>query len=512
MAQQPIYSPDDEQLLMSHLWSPQLKDDPEAFVLYAFPWGQPNTPLEHYKGPRTWQRKVLRQLKAHIQANKGIVDFSNFRLAIASGRGIGKSALVSWIVLWMLTTRIGSSTIVSANSEAQLRSVTWAEITKWLAMAMNSHWFELSATRVLPAKWLADLVERDLKKGTRYWAAEGRLWSEENPDAYAGVHNADGVLVIFDEASGIPDPIWSVSAGFFTENTPNRFWFAFSNPRRNQGYFYECFHAKRNFWQTENIDSRTVEDTDKQIYEQIIAEYGEDSPQARVEVYGEFPSAGEDQFIGASAVDDAASRPKYKDETAPIVIGVDPARGGADATVIVVRQGRDLVAIKRYHGEDTMTTVGRVIDAIEEYRPALTVIDEGGLGYGILDRLKEQRYKVRGVNFGWKSSKPVMYGNKRAEMWGAMKDWLRTASIPNDRQLKADLTGPMKKPDSSGTIYLEGKKEMKSRGLASPDAADALAVTFAFPLASRESSFERASRRSDGYTQRPVAATGWMGA
>ena len=159
-----------------------------------------------------------------------------------------------------------------------------------------------------------------------------------------------------------------------------------------------------------------------------------------------------------------------------------------------------------------MTTVGRVIDAIEEYRPALTVIDEGGLGYGILDRLKEQRYKVRGVNFGWKSSKPVMYGNKRAEMWGAMKDWLRTASIPNDRQLKADLTGPMKKPDSSGTIYLEGKKEMKSRGLASPDAADALAVTFAFPLAHRESGYERASRRSDGYTQRPVAATGWMGA
>jgi phage terminase large subunit len=116
------------------------------------------------------------------------------------------------------------------------------------------------------------------------------------------------------------------------------------------------------------------------------------------------------------------------------------------------------------------------------------------------------------VNFGWKSSKPVMWGNKRAEMWGLMKDWLRTASIPNDRQLKADLTGPMKKPDSSGTIYLEGKKEMKSRGLASPDAADALAVTFAFPVASRESGAERATRRSDGYMPRVAAATGWMGA
>jgi hypothetical protein len=499
MAQQPIYDAEGEQLLMSRLWAPTIADDPEAFVLFAFPWGQTNTPLAKFKGPRTWQRKILRRIATHIRNNRGQIDMDALRTAVASGRGIGKSALVSWLVLWMLSTRIGSSVIVSANSEAQLRSVTWGELTKWQAMVINSHWWEISATKLIPAKWITELVERDLKKGTRYWAAEGKLWSEENPDSYAGVHNHDGMMLIFDEASGIPDAIWSVGAG------------AFSNPRRNQGYFYECFNAKRAFWHTENIDSRTVEDTDKAIYEQIIAEYGEDSPQARVEVYGEFPSAGEDQFIGASAVDDAAGRPRYKDETAPIVIGVDPARGGADATVIVVRQGRDLVAIKRYHGEDTMTTVGRVIDAIEEYRPALTVIDEGGLGYGVLDRLKEQRYKVRGVNFGWKSSKPVMWGNKRAEMWGAMKEWLKTASIPNDRQLKADLTGPTKKPDSSGTIYLEGKKEMKSRGLASPDAADALAVTFAFPVANRESSYDRAARATSRGYQQQTAATGWMG-
>jgi hypothetical protein len=104
-----------------------------------------------------------------------------------------------------------------------------------------------------------------------------------------------------------------------------------------------------------------------------------------------------------------------------------------------------------------------------------------------------------------------MWGNKRAEMWGAMRDWLKTASIPNDRQLKADLTGPMKKPDSSGTIYLEGKKEMKSRGLASPDAADALAVTFAFPVAARESSYERATRSAPRGYQQTTVATGWMG-
>ena len=512
--QKPRYTPEEEQLLMTQLWSPQLKDDPEAFVLFVFPWGQQGTPLERFKGPRTWQRRALRRVAQFIKDNKGKLDegaiIEALRRAVSSGRGVGKSALVSWLILWMLTTRIGSSVIVSANSENQLRKVTWGELTKWATMAINGHWWEPTATSLQPAQWLTELVERDLKKGTRYWGAEGKLWSEENPDAYAGVHNMDGMMVIFDEASGIPDSIWAVAAGFFTENILDRYWFAFSNGRRNTGYFYEAVDGnKRDFWESEKIDARDVEGTDKSIYEQIIAEYGEDSDEARVEVYGDFPKSGEDQFIGPHLVDDAMKREKWKDQTAPVIIGVDPARGGMDSTVIVVRQGRDIVSVKRYKGDDTMTTVGHVIDAIEEFRPALTVIDEGGLGYGILDRLTEQKYKVRGVNFGWKAKNPIMWGNKRAEMWGAMRDWLKTASIPKDRLLKADLTGPMKKPNSAGTIFLEGKKEMKARGLASPDAADAIAVTFAYPVAHREYNPRTTTRHN---AQNGVAATSWMGA
>ncbi len=502
------YSPAEEQELMARLWSIGIKDDPEAFVLFSFPWGQKGTPLEAFDGPRKWQREVLRELAAHVKANNGRVDFEVFKLAVSSGRGIGKSALVSWLVIWMLSTRIGSSTIVSANSESQLRSITWAEITKWLAMAMNSHWFEISATRVMPAKWLTELVERDLKLGTRYWGVEGRLWSEENPDAYAGVHNFAGVMVVFDESSGIADPIWGVTSGFFTENTPNRFWLAFSNPRRNSGYFYECFGSKRDFWRTKIVDARTVEGTDKQVYEQIIEEYGPDSPQAHVEVYGEFPNANDDQFISAGVVDEAMKRPRYKDQSAPIVIGVDPARFGADATVIAVRQGRDIVAIRRHRGDDTMVVVGHVIEAMEEFKPALVVIDEGGLGAGVVDRLKEQRYKVKGVNFGWKSKNPVMYGNLRAQMWGDMREWLKSASIPADRVLKTDLISPLMKPDSKGTIFLESKKDMKRRGLASPDAADAIAVTFAYPVAHRAYVEKPLTR---GYASNGVA-TSWMGA
>ena len=503
-----IYKPAEEQELMTTLWSPAIADDPEAFVLFAFPWGQENTPLANFKGPRKWQREVLREIATHVKRQQGLMDFETLRHAVSSGRGIGKSALVSWLTIWMLSTRIGSTTIISANSESQLRAVTWAEITKWLAMSINSHWFEVSATKVAPATWLTQLVEKDLRKGTRYWAVEGRLWSAENPDSYAGVHNHDGVLVIFDEASGIDDSIWAVTAGFFTENTPNRLWLAFSNPRRNTGYFYECFNSKRDFWSNKVVDARTVEGTDKAVYQNIIDEYGPESSQAHVEVYGMFPSEGDDQFIASNIVEDAMVREQYKDQTAPIIIGVDPARFGADATVIVVRRGRDIVRIDRHRGDDTMTVVGYIIEAIDEWKPALVVIDEGGLGAGIVDRLKEQRYKIKGVNFGNKSKNPIMYGNMRAQMWGEMREWLKTASIPKDRFLKTDLISPMMKPDSRGTIFLESKKEMKARGLASPDAADAICVTFAFPVAHREHHAPTRVARSYGPS---TVSTGWMG-
>jgi hypothetical protein len=509
--QQPIYAAKDEQELMTRLWTPGIKNDPLAFVLLVFPWQEPGTPLAHFEGPRRWQRRILADIRDHIKANNGRLDPEMLRMAVASGRGIGKSALVSWLVVWMMTTRIGSSVIVSANSEAQLRSVTWAEITKWLAMSIHSHWFEIAATRIMPAKWLTEIVERELRRGTRYWSCEGRLWSEENPDAYAGLHNHDGVMLIFDESSGIPDSIWQVAQGFFSEPTENRFWFAFSNPRRNSGYFYEAFNSKRAFWDTRNIDAREVEGTDKALYEQIIAEYGSDSYQANVEVMGLFPSEGDDQFIPVHLVDDAMKRPKHKDDTAPIVIGVDPARFGSDATVIAVRQGRDIVELRRHRGADTMEVVGHVIEAIEDYSPAMVVIDEGGLGAGIVDRLKEQRYKIRGVNFGNKASKPMMWGNKRAEMWGAMREWLKTASVPNERMLKSDLIGPMTKPDSKGALFLESKKDMKARGLASPDAADAIAVTFAFPVGHREAREGRVDRTSGRAYSPSGISTSWLG-
>lgn len=486
-----------QSLILTRMLSEDFYLSPYRFSLWAYPWGEGD--LKQFDGPRKWQREVMEDIEGYLRdgvsrriERKELDAF--YRAAIASGRGPGKSALVGMLAHWFLSTRIGGSTWVAANGEPQLRTKTFPEISKWVSRGINREFFDTNAMSVQPATWFRNYIEspEGLGRSTRYYYISGQLWSEETPDAFAGAHNAEGEFAIFDEASGIPDKIWTVQQGVFTEDIIDRFWLAFSNPRKNSGAFFECFNKNRDRWRTTQLDSRTVEGISQATYQDIIDEFGEDSNEARIEVYGKFPHVGDSQFIGTQVVDEALEREKYDDNDAPVVIGIDVARFGADKTCIVVRKGRDLVSVQKYSGLDTMEVVGRVVEAIEKWNPDMVAIDEGGLGSGVVDRLTEQRYKVRGVNFGWKSNS-VAFFNKRAEMWGAMKAWLKTASIggtgktakQEDAYLKAELCGPEYKVTSSGAIQLEAKDSMKKRGMASPDVADALAITFAYPVANK---------------------------
>lgn len=506
--QQPIYGMDGESQLMLELWSPRVKDDPMQFVQFAFPWGRPNTPLEHHTGPRGWQRETLQEITKHIKANdlraanKAMLEM--WRSADASGRGIGKSALVSMLTLWFLSTRLGSTVIVTANTEQQLRSRTMAELGKWCALAVNSHWWEVTAMSVRPAEWFGEMVKRDLKVDLGYWYAQAQLWSEENPDAFAGIHNHHGVMLIMDEASGIPKPIWTVSEGFFTEPIPDRYWFVFSNPRRNSGAFFECFHRDRNFWRCRNIDSRTVEGTDKGTFDKIIAQYGEDSDEARVEVKGEFPNKGSNQFIGKDTVYAAQTREVIPDPGSPLVMGVDVARFGEDKSVIAFRKGRDarIIPWEKFKGIDTVQLSSRVAELAGKLNPAAIFVDGNGVGGGVVDNLKAWGYKVIEVQMGSSPNDPATYYNKRVEIWGRMREWLMTGAIPSDSDLATDLISPeYSYHPVSNKIQLEGKDHMKSRGLASPDSAEALAMTFAQPVAR----VDLAAARNNGVTRNRVA-------
>ena len=479
------YSAKQESELMADLWSINIKDDPLNFVKFVFPWGKKDTPLENFTGPRKWQEKILRDISIHIQRNKKVTMPEMFRLAVASGRGIGKSALVSWLILWMLSTRLGSTIIVTANTEQQLRSRTWAELGKWLTLSINSHWFAKTATTIRPAPWFEESLIKDLQIDTGYYYAQSQLWSEENPDAFAGIHSSYGVCLIMDEASGIPSPIYSVSEGFFSEPTENRYWFTFSNPRRNTGPFYDSFHSKRNFWKTTQIDSREVEETDKELFQRMIEQYGEDSTVARVEVMGEFPKADDDAVIPMELVRSAMGRDVSLTPNEAIVWGLDVARFGGDNSALCIRQGNTVLDLQTFHSMDLMQLCGAIKNQYDDCmpleRPQEILVDVIGLGSGVVDRLREMDLPVRGINVAESPSSKKNYLNLRAELWFAIKDWLskRDCRLPVDDELAAELVSPSYKYTSSGKIKLESKEEMKKRGIKSPDRADSLALTMA---------------------------------
>ncbi len=463
--------------------------DPYRYVMFAFPWGEGEL---KDKAPRDWQIDILQSIGERLA--QGDDRESVIREAVASGHGIGKSALVSWIMLWAISTKVDTKGVVTANTETQLKTKTWAELGKWHRLAINSTWFEYTATALF-AK------DKDYEKT---WRIDMVPWSERNTEAFAGLHNeGKRLLLIFDEASAIPDVIWEVSEGALTDERTEIIWACFGNPTRNTGRFKECFGRLRHRWRTQQIDSRTVPGTNKNQIAEWIDDYGEDSDFVRVRVRGVFPRAGSNQFIDTERVDMARERQaaplKLNDQyfTEPVVVGVDVARFGDDQSVIRVRAGRDAASIKplRFRGMDTMTLASKVAEVLDGsltrgIRPDACFVDGGGVGGGVVDRLIQMNYDPIEVNFGGKPN-DRKYANKRAEMWGNMREWLLGGSIdPDDIQLEQDLVGVEYNFNMRNEIQLEKKEDMKKRGLASPDDGDSLALTFAFPVAKRQANVD----------------------
>ncbi|MEO1029282.1 MAG: terminase, partial [Pseudomonadota bacterium] len=257
--------------------------------------------------------------------------------------------------------------------------------------------------------------------------------------------------------------------------------------------FFEAFHRQRHRWHGRQIDSRAVAGTNKDQLEAMVADWGEDSDYVRVRVRGLFPSAGDLQFISSADVTAAITREETgpTDWSAPVVLGVDVARFGDDRTVIYPRIGRDARSFppKIFAKLSTMETVHRVIEQVELFRTlgrpvSSTVVDGVGVGGGVVDRLRELGHAVHEVNGGGKPRDERSYANKNAEMWAAMKAAIVDGGLrlPDLRDLSDDLTGREYGFTDRHQLRLEKKDDMKKRGLASPDLADALALTYAVPV------------------------------
>lgn len=463
----------------------RFRHDPHGWARYAYDWGV--GALERHAGPRKWQGETFDVIGEHL--SNPATRFRPLRVAVASGHGIGKSAFISMLLNWGISTCAHTRGVVTANTEGQLRTKTWPEVSKWAGLAINSHLWRVPAMSLYAAE---DGAEKS-------WRIDASPWSENNTEAFAGLHNEGRrIILVFDEASKIAAKVWEVAEGALTDENTEIIWLAFGNPTQNTGRFRECFGKYRHLWITRKIDSRTVEGTNKAFLEEMVNTYGEDSDIVKVRVRGEFPSHAVSQFIGTDLVEGAQQRQlEFKDDGAALVFGVDIARFGDDECVIRGRAGRDGKAIRpiKWRGMDTVFSAGKIAEAIDKYGPEAVFIDGGGVGAGVIDILKSRNYKVTEVNFGGKARDEKKYSNKSAEMWSLMKDWLATGAIDSDEKLKDDLTGREYFFDKDGRTVMEKKEDMKKRGLASPDDADALCLTFAEPVQRRDT---RTSRNALG--------------
>ncbi|QQS11055.1 MAG: terminase [Rhodospirillales bacterium] len=437
------------------------RDDPSGFVRFAFDWGVGD--LADMAGPDRWQAAVLDAIGASLARGEAP------RIAVSSGHGVGKTALVAWIVLWFLATRADPQVVVTANTTRQLATKTWRELAKWRRLCLVGADFAMTADR---------LARRGAE---RTWFAAAVPWSRERPEAFAGTHERH-VLVVYDEASAIDDAVWEVTEGAMT--TPGAMWMVFGNPTRVEGRFADCFGRQAHRWRTFRVDARDAVRADSDQIGRWIADYGEDSDFVRVRVRGEFPRVSAERFVGADLLALARTRAVRDGRPGAAVLGVDVARFGDDDSVALLRIGGVVARVQRWRRLDTMQLAASVAELILAWRPRQVFVDGVGVGGGVVDRLRQLGHRVVDVGAGGRAADERRFANLRAEMWSRMRDWLQEGGVlpAADEALAREIGAPGYAFDARGRLRIESKDDLRARGEGSPDAADALALTFAYPV------------------------------
>jgi len=451
----------------------QFELDPLSYVYYNWEWGEGE--LEGQDGPDVWQRKLLIDIGDKLK--KG--QLNNFedviREAVASGHGVGKSTLVSWLTKWALDTFEDARAVVTANTEKQLMNKTWPELQKWHRLSLTKDLFTCTATA---------LYSND-KEHEKNWRADAVPWSIHNTEAFAGLHNqGKRILIIMDEGSAIEDAIWEVTEGALTDSNTQIIWCVFGNPTRNTGRFRECWKRFKHLWKCWQIDSRNAKMSNKKILQEWIDTYGIDSDFVKVRVRGMFPSMSAKQFISVEDVDMAFGKHLREEQFnfAPKILSVEPAWEGDDPLIIGIRQGLAFRILRKIPKNDNDIEIANIVAQLEDLEQADGVVIDQGYGTGIVSAGRTMGRDWMLVCYSSSSPEPG-YKNLRAYMWGKMKEWLKSGgAIPLDQEMYDDLIGPETIPTMDGIIQLEAKKDMKARGIPSPNKGDCLAQTFAFNI------------------------------
>ena len=412
--------------------------------------------------PDEWQVELLDAIAAPAER----------RISVRSGHGVGKSTAVAMAAVWHVLMRIPSKTVVTAPTSSQLFDACFAEM-KNVAKRLKPPFNDLLEIK-------SDRIE--LKSQPESTFISCRTSRAEQPEALAGVHSQN-VLLIADEASGVPNAVFEAASGSMSGH--NATTVLTGNPTRNTGFFYDTHNRLRDDWYTMHVSCVTSPRVSDDFVEDMKKRYGEDSPAYHVRVLGNFPPSEEDTVIPVSLIEHAMNNEIRIDEDTPAIWGLDVARQGNDSSVLCKRQGPVIHPLTVWRNLDLMQLTGAVkaeYDALPpSKRPIEIIVDSNGFGAGVLDRLRELELPARGLNVAERSSQKDTYINLRAELWFKAKAWLEglDVKLPRDDALYADLAAPRYHFTSSGKMQVESKEAMKKRGVNSPDRADAVCLSLA---------------------------------
>ncbi len=472
-------------------WAQRYAYNARLFAREQFPWGVAGTDLEHETGLERWQDELLYNIDYYLLKGGDESGQSKVHVSVASGHGIGKGAVCSMLTLNKMSCFYNLAGVVTANTINQIRSITHKEVAKWLSRFRHRDMFVMDNEKLVHAKH------------NRTWRVDFKSWDRDKAEGFAGLHGPF-VLVIFDEASNIPPIIWETVSGAFSDGSGIHL--VLGNPTRGSGPFYNCFTEKNTKWISRQVSSLECRRTDKEYFKQIIEEQGEDSDYVRVRVKGEFPLHAFRTVFGRDEVEAAAKAEPYFDENQPIIMGIDPARKGESKSAFVLRQGRAMLP-EVFHRSigDAMILSEKACEFAIRNNVDIMVIDAHGLGGPVADaiRMKMGNNKIRLMEFSG-SHQPMdqkLYYNLRTESWCKAAEWIKTASIVDNEDLKSQLCSVEIFQDDKDRMRLEKKSDMHKRGVESPDLADALTMTLAynFPVKNKPPPEEWGSREGKSW-------------
>jgi hypothetical protein len=444
------------------------RDDPACFVLECLKWNDG-------EGPTPYQLEVLRELPEYK------------RVALRGPHGLGKTALAAWIVLWFALTRDAMpagdwKAVTAASAWRQLSHYLWPEIHKW---SRRLRWDVLGRN---PFDGRTELLQLMLKldHGEAFAAAS------DKPDLIEGAH-ADRLLYVFDEAKSIPSPTWDAAEGALASG--DCYALAISTPGEPQGRFFDI-QTRRPGYEDWMVRHATLQEciaagrVSPEWAEQRRVQWGEGSAVYQDRVLGQFASSDADGVIPLTWVEAPNERWLETEKAGGWVgfscVGVDVGRGG-DATVLALRNGDAIQELRRYVEANTMATTGHVV-AVLRAGGGSAVVDVVGIGAGVVDKLREDKWQVEAFNAGeateWKDvSGELQFANKRSAAWWNLREMLQpggkrqVALLPDDL-LVGDLTAPHWRMTSGGRVLIESKEDIRRRLGRSTDTGDAVVQAF----------------------------------